>query len=105
MNELQIFNYNGNEVRTIQKDGEPWWVLKDVCDVLNIENHKDLPKRLEDDEVGRFDLPHPQSRNCFVSTKAAYTTSFSAVISQKQSLSASGLHLRYCHLSASMGHT
>lgn len=63
MNELQIFNYNGNEVRTIQKDGEPWWVLKDVCDVLNIENHKDLPKRLEDDEVGRFDLPHPQSRN------------------------------------------
>lgn len=63
MNELQIFNYNGKEVRTIQKDGEPWWVLKDVCDVLNIENHKDLPKRLEDDEVGRFDLPHPQSRN------------------------------------------
>lgn len=56
-------NFNGNEVRTIQKDGEPWWVLKDVCDVLNIENHKDLPKRLEDDEVGRFDLPHPQSRN------------------------------------------
>ena len=63
MNNLQVFNYNGNEVRTIQKDGEPWWVLKDVCDVLNIENHKDLPKRLEDDEVGRFDLPHPQSRN------------------------------------------
>ena len=45
MNDLQIFNYNGNEVRTIQKDGEPWWVLKDVCDVLNIENHKDLPNR------------------------------------------------------------
>lgn len=62
MNELQIFNYNGNEVRTIQKDGEPWWVLKDVCSILDIENHKDLPKRLEEDEVGRFDLPHPQSK-------------------------------------------
>ena len=36
MNNLQIFNYNGNEVRTIQKDGEPWWVLKDVCAVLDI---------------------------------------------------------------------
>ena len=24
MNELQIFNYNGNEVRTVQIDGEPW---------------------------------------------------------------------------------
>lgn len=63
MRELSIFEYKGKQVRTIQKDGETWWVLKDVCDVLNIENHKDLPKRLEDDEVGRFDLPHPQSRN------------------------------------------
>ena len=62
MNELQIFTYNGNEVRTIQKAGEPWWVLKDVCSILDIENHKDLPKRLEEDEVGRFDLPHPQSK-------------------------------------------
>lgn len=62
MNELQIFNYNGNKVRTIQIDGEPWWVLKDVCEILGIENHKDLPKRLEDDEVGRFDLPHPQNK-------------------------------------------
>ena len=61
MNELQIFTYNGNEVRTVQHKGDTWWVLKDVCDVLNIENHKDLPKRLEEDEVGRFDLPHPQS--------------------------------------------
>lgn len=61
MNELQIFTYNGNEVRTVQHNGDTWWVLKDVCDVLNIENHKDLPKRLEEDEVGRFDLPHPQS--------------------------------------------
>lgn len=36
MNELQIFNYNGNEVRTVQIDGEPWWVLKDVCGVLDL---------------------------------------------------------------------
>ena len=41
MNNLQVFNYNGNEVRTIQKDGEPWWVLKDVCEVLGLSSpHK-----------------------------------------------------------------
>ena len=51
MNELQIFNYNGNEVRTIQKDGEPWWVLKDVCTVLGIVDHKVAARRLEEDEV------------------------------------------------------
>lgn len=56
MNELRIFNYNGNEVRTVQKDGEPWWVLKDVCDVLDIKNSTDVAKRLDVDEVTRFNL-------------------------------------------------
>ena len=52
MSELQIFNYDGNEVRTIQIDGEPWWVLKDVCTVLSIGNARDVFSRLDDDEKG-----------------------------------------------------
>lgn len=56
MNELQIFTYNGSEVRTVQKDGEPWWVLKDVCEVLEIKNTTDVAKRLDVDEVTRFNL-------------------------------------------------
>ena len=60
-NNIQVFNYNSNEVRTVQQNGEPWFVLKDVCAILGIENHKDLPKRLDADEMGRFNLPHPRS--------------------------------------------
>lgn len=56
MNELQIFNYNGNEVRTIEKDGEPWWVLKDVCGVLGLKNPTVIADRLEEDEVTKFNL-------------------------------------------------
>ncbi|WP_337519143.1 BRO-N domain-containing protein, partial [Anaerotignum faecicola] len=56
MNNLQVFNYNGNEVRTIQKDGEPWWVLKDVCSVLGLKNPTMIAERLEDDEVTKFNL-------------------------------------------------
>lgn len=52
MNELQVFTYNGNEVRTVQKDGEPWWVLKDVCEVLGIGNSRMTYERLEEDEKG-----------------------------------------------------
>lgn len=63
MNELQVFNYNGSQVRTVEKKGQPWWVLKDVCGILGINNHKDLLKRLDTDEVGRFNLPHPQNPN------------------------------------------
>ncbi len=59
MNELISLNYNGNNIRSIEQDGEFWVVLKDVCEILGIHNHKDIPKRLDADEVGRFELPHP----------------------------------------------
>lgn len=51
-NELQIFNYKSNNVRTVIKNGESWWVLKDVCDVLEIANPRNVANRLEDDEKG-----------------------------------------------------
>ena len=49
---IQIFNYNSVEVRTIQNDGEPWFVLKDVCNVLHIGNSRDVVARLDQDEKG-----------------------------------------------------
>lgn len=50
--ELKIFNYEDNEVRTTVKDGEVWWVLKDVCDVLGLSNSRKVAERLDDDEKG-----------------------------------------------------
>ncbi|MBR1734984.1 MAG: phage antirepressor [Alphaproteobacteria bacterium] len=52
MNELKIFNYKNNEVRTTIKDGEIWWVLKDVSDVLGLSNSRRVAERLDDDEKG-----------------------------------------------------
>ena len=52
MNEVTNWTFGETEVRTIERDGEPWWVLKDVCAVLEIKNHKDAATRLEDDEKG-----------------------------------------------------
>lgn len=56
MNELQIFKYQDSEVRTIEINGEPWFVLKDVCKVLEISNHKMTAQRLDADEVSLTDL-------------------------------------------------
>ena len=56
MNELQIFNYHDKPIRTVEKDGELWWVLKDVCAVLGISHVKDTAGRLDEDEVGQTDL-------------------------------------------------
>ena len=50
MNGLQVFSYEGNEVRTVQKGSEILWVLKDVCSILGIEKYRDAAARLDDDE-------------------------------------------------------
>lgn len=52
MNGLQVFQYEGKQVRTVEKDGETWWVLKDVCAVLGILKHRDVAARLDADERG-----------------------------------------------------
>lgn len=63
MNELQVFDYNNKMVRTIEQEGELWWVLKDVCKVLKMTNHKMVIQRLDADEVGKFNIPHPQNKS------------------------------------------
>lgn len=34
----------------VMKDGEPWWVAKDVCDILGIKNARDAISSLDEDE-------------------------------------------------------
>jgi prophage antirepressor-like protein len=53
MNEVTIFPFEkGKEVRALTRDGEPWFVAKDVCDILGIRNHRDvLAKTLDEDEA------------------------------------------------------
>lgn len=48
MNQLQIFNFNGSKLRTVEKDNQIWFVLKDVCDVLDLGNPSQVKTRLED---------------------------------------------------------
>jgi anti-repressor protein len=52
MNQLQKFMYSNQEVRSTVIDGEPWFVAKDVCSVLEISKYRDALSRLEEDERG-----------------------------------------------------
>ncbi|MEL6584045.1 MAG: BRO family protein [Pseudomonadota bacterium] len=45
------FNFNGNAVRVVSRNGEPWFVASDVCAVLELRNPSDAVKRLDTDEV------------------------------------------------------
>ena len=56
-NEIQQFYFNNAALRTLTDEaGEPWFVAKDVCDILEISNPSDALKRLDDDERSRFNL-------------------------------------------------
>lgn len=44
------FDYEGNEIRTITIDDEPWWFAVDVCGVLDLENTARAVMGLDEDE-------------------------------------------------------
>ena len=59
MNGLQVFSYEGNEVRTVQRDGAPWWIAKDVCDVFGETNRNRAMQVLDEDEKGYTQMTTP----------------------------------------------
>lgn len=61
MSQLQVFKFADNEVRTVEKDGQPWFVLKDVCDVLGLRS-PDVRQRLTDDVVTTHTVPDSLGR-------------------------------------------
>lgn len=49
--EMQIFeNDDFGTIRVIDIDGDPWWVLKDVCQALGLHSPHKVAERLDDDE-------------------------------------------------------
>lgn len=53
MDNIEIFrNREFGELRTIVKDGEPWWVAKDVCDKFGETNYRRSVQALDEDEKG-----------------------------------------------------
>lgn len=56
MTDIQIFKYQNNDVRTVELNGEPWFVLKDVCEVLGLTDTGRTAERLDPDELTRTTL-------------------------------------------------
>ena len=60
MEALQIFNNKQfGQVRVIERDREPWFVAKDVCDCLELGNSRMATERLDIDEKGVSSIDTP----------------------------------------------
>ena len=56
-NNLQVFNFQeNNQVRTIEQNGEAWFVAKDVCDILGLTNVTKALYALDNDEKSTLTL-------------------------------------------------
>lgn len=54
MEDIQQFDFKGNQLRTLtDKHGDPWFVAKDVCDILEIRTNS-LRAILEPDEISEL---------------------------------------------------
>ena len=74
-NSLQLFADKGFRVRVVMRDGEPWFVAKDVCECLDLANSRDAVSRLDDDEkgVGKADTLGGSQDMMLISESGLYT--------------------------------
>ena len=55
--EIQTFNFNAASLRTMTaENGDPWFVAKDVCNILGLNNVGQALTRLDDDEKSSITL-------------------------------------------------
>lgn len=57
MSALQVFAFDSHAVRSVTKDGEPWFVANDVTKALEIDRTQ--TRRLDDDERGVYSIHTP----------------------------------------------
>ncbi|MCL6444203.1 MAG: phage antirepressor KilAC domain-containing protein [Alicyclobacillus sp.] len=67
MEQIMAFNFNHQDqtwaVRVVMIDGEPWWIAKDVCNVLEIGNITWALKRLDEDEFSSTKVTDSSGRS------------------------------------------
>lgn len=79
-NALSTFTYAGNDLRVIDRDGNPWFVAKDVCQVLDLGWDKSnqlyapsrVVKHLNPDEKGSTQVASSGQHLLMVSESGLY---------------------------------
>ena len=63
-NKLQIFESKEfGKVRVLEIDGQPWWVLRDVCAALGLHSPHKVAERLDEDERNQIPVIDGIGRN------------------------------------------
>ena len=56
MTEMMPLQFEGQNVRVLNREGVAWWVLTDVCGLLGHSNPSVAGRRLDDDEKDTLNI-------------------------------------------------
>lgn len=66
MEQLQkLFDFRGQQLRIVEKSNEPWFVAKDVCEILEINNSRQALTRLDEEEKADVTLNDGRQNRSF----------------------------------------
>jgi anti-repressor protein len=63
MTDLMNLDFRGSAVRVVMIEGEPWWVVNDVCAVLGIIAPRKAAERIDEDDVRQAHVTDAQGRD------------------------------------------
>ncbi|AOB20782.1 phage antirepressor [Lactiplantibacillus plantarum] len=72
MNQITPFNFEGNQVRTIEHENIIWFAMPDISKSLGLSNSSVAIKSLDDDEVTKFNLGGLSGNTNFISEPGLY---------------------------------
>lgn len=77
---LQLFDFEGNQVRALKIDNEPWFVGKDVAEILGYKNTRDaLAKHVDaEDKISKIVKASQMSQNATI-VKVAQATGYQSI--------------------------
>ena len=75
MSELIPFTYESTDLRVVTVNGDPWFVAKDVCNILGLGNVGQAIINLDDDEKGvtTTDTPGGPQKTSIISESGLYS--------------------------------
>lgn len=59
---IKSFDYNGQEVRTVEISGQPWFVAADVCNYFGVTNRNRIMQQVDEEDKGGTQMDTPGGR-------------------------------------------
>ena len=59
---IKSFDYHGQEVRTVEISGQPWFVAADVCNYFGVTNRNRIMQQVDEEDKGGTQMDTPGGR-------------------------------------------